>query len=89
MYVINFPIYICHQIPDEYIVQKQPPVMFFRSATLLKKDANTGISCEHCKIFKNSYFEKHMRTPASDSSYILHKKWNKIIQEPDWPFVSF
>ena len=23
------------------------------------------------------------------SSYILHKKLNKILQEPDWPFVSF
>ena len=23
------------------------------------------------------------------SSYVLHKKLNKILQEPDWPFVSF
>ena len=23
------------------------------------------------------------------SSYVLHKKSNKILQEPDWPFVSF
>ena len=45
--------------------------------------------CEHCKIFKNTYFEKHLRTAASDSSFILHNKLNKIIQEPDWPFVSF
>ena len=22
------------------------------------------------------------------SSYILHKKFNKLVQEPDWPFVS-
>ena len=47
------------------------------------------LSSEHCKIFKNTYFEKHLRTDASDSSYILHKKLNKIIQEPDWPSVSF
>ena len=39
--------------------------------------------------FKNTYFEKHLRTAASDSSYILHRKLNKIIQEPDWPFISF
>ena len=39
--------------------------------------------------FKNTYFEKHLQTAASDSSYILHRKLNKIIQEPDWPFVSF
>ena len=46
-------------------------------------------SCEHCKIFKNTHFEKHLRTATSDSSFTLHKKLNKIIQEPDWPFVSF
>ena len=26
---------------------------------------------------------------ASDSSYIQHRKLNKVIQEPDWPLVSF
>ena len=36
--------------------------------------------------FKNTtYFEKHLRTTGSDSSYILHRKLNKIIQEVDWP----
>ena len=35
-----------------------------------------------------TYFEKHLRTAGSDS-YILHRKLNKIIQEADWPFVSF
>ena len=35
--------------------------------------------------FKNTYFEKHLRTAGSDSSYILHRKLNKIIQEADWP----
>ena len=35
------------------------------------------------------HFEKHLPTVASDSSYILHKKLNTIIQEPDWPSVSF
>ena len=39
---------------------------------------------EHCKNFKNTYFEKHLRTAVSDSSYILYKKWNKIIEGPDW-----
>ena len=34
--------------------------------------------------FKNTYFEKHLRTADSDSSYILHSKLNKIIQEVDW-----
>ena len=35
--------------------------------------------------FKNTYFEKHLRTAGSDSSYILHRKLNKITQEADWP----
>ena len=35
--------------------------------------------------FKNTYFEKHLRATDSDSSYILHTKLNKIIQEADWP----
>ena len=35
--------------------------------------------------FKNTYFEKHLLTAGSDSSYILHRKLNKIIQEADWP----
>ena len=39
--------------------------------------------------FKNTYFEKHLRMAASDSSYILHRKFTKVIQEPDLPFVSF
>ena len=39
--------------------------------------------------FKNTYFEKHLRTAAFNSSYILHRKLNKITQEPDWSFVSF
>ena len=43
IHVINLLNYICHQILDEYIVQKQPPVLFFIPATLLKRDSNTGV----------------------------------------------
>ena len=35
--------------------------------------------------FKNTYFEKHLWTAGSDSSYVRHKKLNTIIQEADWP----
>ena len=38
--------------------------------------------------FRNTYFEKRLRRAASDSSHILYRKLNRIIQEPDWPFVS-
>ena len=33
-----------------------------RPATLLKRDSNTG------EIFKNTYFEEHMRTAASNKN---------------------
>ena len=39
--------------------------------------------------FKKTYFEKHLRTAPCDGSFTLHRKLNKIIQEPDWHFVSF
>ena len=28
----------------------------WKLATLLKKDSNTGVACEYCEIFKNSFF---------------------------------
>ena len=37
-----------------------------RPATFLKRDSNTPMfSCEYCKIFKNNYFDKNLRTTAS------------------------
>ena len=35
--------------------------------------------------FKNTCFEKHLRTAGSHSSFILHRKLKKTIQEADWP----
>ena len=57
----------------------------YRLATFLKKDSNTDVFL---------WILQTLRTPkniwerllASDSSYILHRKLNKIIQEPEWPF---
>ena len=64
-------------------------MVFFGTATLLKKTPAQVFSWEHCKIFENTYIEKHLRTAASDSSYILFKKLNKIVQKPDCLSVSF
>ena len=33
----------------------------FRAATFLKRDHNTGVSCEYCKLFKNSFFIENLR----------------------------
>ena len=117
IYVINFLVHICYQIDDEFKVQKQPPVVFFkqnflknfailtgkhlcwslflinlqasRIATLLKKGLQHRNFPVSIVTFKKTYFKKHLRTAASDSSYLLHSKLNIIIQELDWPFVSF
>ena len=48
--------------------------------------------CVFLWIFQNfleHVFQKHLWTVAFDSTYILHKKSNKIIQKPDWPFLLF
>ena len=34
------------------------------------------LSCEYCEIFKNSYFEEHLQTAASDNS----KNFKKFAQ---------
>ena len=31
----------------------------------IKRDSNTGFLCEICEIFKNAYFEEHLRATAS------------------------
>ena len=38
----------------------------FRSATLLKKDSNTGVFLWILEIFKDTYFEGHLWTAASN-----------------------
>ena len=36
-------------------------------ATLLNRDSNTVVFLWICEIFKNIYFEEHLRTAASES----------------------
>ena len=39
------------------------------------------LSCEICKIFKNNYFEEHLRTTASNGSIkLILKRKNESIQ---------
>ena len=60
-----------------------------RLATLLKRNSKRRPLPVNIASFKNTYFEKHLRTVVSDSSYILHRILNKVIQEKDCPFASF
>ena len=53
----------------------------FRSATLLKRDSTTSVSCDYCEIFKTTYFEEHLRTAASVYSNDLLKYKNCVIKK--------
>ena len=58
-------------------IQKQPPEVVYKKsalkslaifkifATLLKRDSNAGVFLRNCKIFKNTYFEEHLRMAES------------------------
>ena len=55
------------------------------SATFLKRDSNTAVSCEICKILMNNCFEQHLWTTAS----ALHKvKMTKTEKESASDFLS-
>ena len=45
IYVTNFPIYLCNQIPHEFKVQKEPPVVFFKYIFFRNFAAFTGKLC--------------------------------------------
>ena len=57
---------------SEFLFNK---VAGLRPVTLLKRDSNTGIFCEYFEILKNRFFEKYLRTVASEKrslhSYII------------------
>ena len=39
----------------------------------IKMESNTGVSCECCKMFKNTYFEENLRAAVSVLTYLKHK----------------
>ena len=52
--------YLCWSL---FLIQLQA----FRPATLLKRDSNTVVSCEYCKVFINNFIS---RTPLVAASVI-------------------
>ena len=40
----------------------------FHPATFLKRESNTGVFWEICKIFKSICFEESLRTPDSETT---------------------
>ena len=54
------------------IEKKQPPEIFYKNAFLKNFTIFSG---KHlCKIFKNTYFEEHRRTAASELTLESHLK---------------
>ena len=45
----------------------------FSPATLLKNTPTQAFFCEFCEIFKNTHFEKHQRTAASNDLGLMLK----------------
>ena len=58
----------------------------FGPATLLKRDSNTGVSCEYFQIFKNTYFEEYF---ASVSIVNLPLIFSVLIETKMSPFSIF
>ena len=42
-----------------------------RPETLLIRNSNRGVSCEYCEISRNTYFEEHLQTAASENCYLF------------------
>ena len=64
----NFAIFAGKQICWSNLLIK---LQAWRSAILLKETLTLVFSCEYCKIFNNTYFEKHLRT--ADSVLLIMK----------------
>ena len=95
IYIIKFPVNFkyssSHLKSSQYSQENICVGVFFNKFIGLQACNFTKKRIEHWPFpvniakFKNTYFEKHLLTSGSDSSYILHRKLNKIIQEADWP----
>ena len=56
--------------------------LYKKLATLLKRDSDTGVSCEYCKVFKNTYFEEKLWVTASTASDFLTLFRNGVKMSP-------
>ena len=48
--------------PESFLIKLQAEVLHLHQ----KKDSGAGFSCEFCKIFKSTYFGKHLQIVTSD-----------------------
>ena len=48
-----------------HVLESVYKIAGLQSASFLKRDSNTSVSCEVWETFKNTNFEKHLQTTAS------------------------
>ena len=61
----------------------------WRFVILLKRDSHTGFSLEYCKMFRNIYFEEHLRTAASWYVLVNFTAIRKLRRRPIQPSHFF
>ena len=91
IFIVTRELYLLIEIFDlietliKLYLQKQSPVIkkVIRKASGLQlwwKEASTQVfSCDYCKIFKNIYFEAHLRTTASTFNIIQNNLSYRIL----------
>ena len=52
------------------------------SPFLPKRDPSQVFSCEYCKILKNTYIEKHLRTVSSDCQKMINNILQLLNEQP-------
>ena len=68
----------------------------FKHLRFLKRKSNTGLCREICKMFKNTYFEEHLRTTASVVSFTIKNCPKNLLvkvylfqeNQPNWSFLN-
>ena len=53
----------------------------------LKRDSNSGASCEFCKLFKNTYFLEDLQTACSDTP-VRGSFFKKVVSLTAWKLLT-
>ena len=61
-------------------IHRKTPMLRTSGLKIYEKNIPTQVlSCEYCEIFKNIYFEKHLRTAASGSNFRVSRSPGSFI----------
>ena len=56
---------------SQYLQENTRVGVSFQQSYKPKETPTQASSCEYCKIFKNTSFEEHLQTAASDETFII------------------